>query len=412
MIFVFFFVVAEELFPRASYGRIDKNTEVIVNPLRAETKNGTPIANDSLSDLNEKNGNSLYDRLYKKSGPKEKMNGFVNVIDSRTLDTVIDKTALNEEFETSSTSSYTSTESVSEELQEKFVSEKTKLSIMRESHSYNLFESVFHELKSNQEKKSYKFRIIPKKWESKAQMCDVYLTAHNAPKDFNFKAPYVLVGETLGENDERSLREYYVNVKSSEQANHNPENIYPSIEVYDILLAELKLKKFSQISLSTKRTVLNFVEKIELIPLKTNNISIIHQDILEDFKRLIIKSSSSSPFLINQKQIFSCDGYFVMAKIFPDSFRYCLCDDEILRENKIFVVEQQMDISHLLSTAEEIGCQQSNEAEKSFINLCETEDIMKDCVENIIKYNCLDKQNRLRKKNNYLVIGKIKCSDT
>lgn len=420
---ILFICCTDKLLPEAKYGRIEKNTEVVVEPFRRSLTENRKLSMKKLNMVREeKNGNSLYERLYRKNDPKYEttasthLNVLDSVIDSRTLDDVTKKAESAVEHDSSS-------ESISsiydDEKHAVFALNTSKESKSKESNTYDFFESILMYLKNIHDRKLYKFRVIPRKWCNDTQMCDVLLTRHNTPEGFDLTpSPYILSGEAINDNDERILKEYYVNIRVSEGTQHSPKNIYPSIEVNDILLAQLKLKKFSQVALSTKKTVLNFIEKIELSPLKIkqkNDFVLNRQDVLEDFKRLIMKCCRSTPnqFLINQKQIFLCGGnqkqsYYVMAKIYPESFKYCLCDDEILRENKIFVVEQnQENFSHILIAAEEISQSetQTDETDKSYVNMIQTDKIINECIENLVRYNCLDQTNRLRKANNYLIIG-------
>lgn len=79
-----------------------------------------------------------------------------------------------------------------------------------------------------------------------------------------------------------------------------------------------------------------------------------------------------------------------------------MCDTEILRENKLFVAEQKRDLSNILTAANEILITKTHIPP---IDLHENEQIIGNCVDSIIMNNCLDTRNRLRRPNNYLIIG-------
>lgn len=375
---------------------------------------------------------SLYDRLYKKDAtngssspqrPESKSNGIV--IDSTTLDNVSESSSEEDSsdesddgtvydgnaqtFTNNSASSLFSKQDTKDTKDTKEEPFLKKPKFKRLDVQTRLFDAMLNELRS-QDRKTYKFRAIPKKWTNLSQMSDVFLTKHNIPDGFNPKSIYIMNCESVNDNGEIVCKECYVTIKVVPESDEIPQNVYPSIQINDILMAQMKLPKYSRVTLSTKKTVLNFVEKIELFTAHTTE-DCNKLDVMEDFKRILIKCSRLSPLLINQDQIFKlCGGNaFVVAKVYPESFRYCLCDGEILRENKLFLSDNQRDISSVLTAAEEIHSSprnaKQNEPVKSLVNLNENEDIIDDCLEYLVTKNCLDEVNRLRKPNNYLIIG-------
>lgn len=88
--------------------------------------------------------------------------------------------------------------------------------------------------------------------------------------------------------------------------------------------------------------------------------------------------------------------------IFSD--RYCCCDAEILRENKLSVAAEKNDLTNFLCAAEQMLI---TETSNNLISLHfhQNAEIITNCMENIILNNCLDGNNRLRRPNNYLVVG-------
>lgn len=453
---------ADKLSPNARYGKIENNTEFIVTPFKENATNGVskkiesdkaespkkpeagkvspkrPEVNGTSKpntgeDLNGNRG-SLYDRLFNKGTKKSdsnQSNGDTRVIDSTTLDNVSVKSSFDDDSDSESDYSIYdgNNQSINSSRRSSFSSKRgqsppppttqqPKSKPVRLDVQSRLFDALLTEL-INQDRKHYQFRAVPRKW-TESQMCDIFMTQHNKPETFDPSLIYVMSCEAINDNDERVTKEYYVSVKPAAETEIVPKNIYPSVEVNDILMAHLNLQKFNRITLSTKKTVLNFVEKIELIPSSNTGITNMKQ-IEEAFKLMLIKNTRTAPMLINQEQIFKlCDGdAIVVAKIFPESFRYCLCDGEILRENKIHVSEQRRDVSTILSNAEEVMTPKEHKEDESgggftandcCVDLKEFEDIVKDCVENIVVNTCLDDRNCLRKINNYLIVGKFHCS--
>lgn len=402
-----------------------KSPETAKIPPKKPTVNGTSRSNTA-EDLNGNKG-SLYERLFSKGTKKSdsnQSNGSTRVIDSTDLDNVSVRSSSGEESDSSDSEYseyYGNNQSINSSRRSSFSKKSSppppqqpKAKPVRLDVQSRLFDALLTELK-NQDRKHYQFRAVPRKW-TESQMCDLFMTQHNKPETFDPSLAYVMSCESINDNDERVTKEYYVSVKPAADTETIPKNIYPTVEVNDILMAHLNLQKFSRVTLSTKKTVLNFVEKIELIPSSSTSVTNLKQ-IEEAFKLLLIKSTRNLLMLINQDQIFKlCEGdAIVAAKIFPESFRYCLVDGEILRENKIFVSDQRKHLSTILTNTEDVMAPTEHKEDDSggsftandcFVHLDEFEEIVKDCVENIVVNTCLDARNCMRKVNNYLIVGK------
>lgn len=252
-------------------------------------------------------------------------------------------------------------------------------------------ESLIANVKS-QNNKRFNFRIVSSKW-NESQMCDLYLTRHNLPDNLDIDQVHV-----LRTDDDK---EYYVNIKIIGSNETFPQNIYPTIEMNDILMSKLGLKQFERITLKPKATVLNFIDRIELFPSKTVNYQQV-REIEELFKQFILDNTSLYPLLINQGQIFKLkDDLVLTAGIFPDSFKYCLLDSAILKECKISCVEQVKDLSGLINNETVVN----GIDEKHLVCLEKYETIINSCVEQIKINLCLDDRNCLRRMGNILITG-------
>lgn len=420
------FEFTEKLSPDVKYGKIENNTEFIVTPFgKSEAKGNNTNGTKPKSETNglkpvpneEENRGSLYNRLFNKSAATrrtepepEKLDP--NVIDSTTLDNVSvassEKYASSDESEDESEASSTISNSTCD-----YVPPPPKVRPVRLDVQCRLFDALIAELK-NQERKTYSFRAISRPWNDSTEMCNLFLTQHNTPEGFDTKQIYVMRCEIINDNDERVAKEFYVNVKHVPDDESIPRNLYPTIEMNDILMAHLGVAKHSRITLSTKKTVLNFVEKIELTPAASSNITDL-KEIEEGFKRLLANRTRFEPMLINQEQIFQvCSGdAFVTVKIYPESFRYCLCDGEILRENKITINERAKDLSAVLAAAEEISNPKDGErsadaafsANEKIVQLDAFEEITNGCIHNVVANLCLDDENALRKMFNMIITG-------
>lgn len=263
-------------------------------------------------------------------------------------------------------------------------------------------------------KKQYQFRIIPTKWED-SQMCDLFTTRHNIPGSMDIDQIYGVrleFGLTTDPliTEERPLREFYVNIKTVSDGDVFSRNIYPTIEMNDILMAQLNLKPLDRITLSPKQTVLNLFDRIELYPSVPTDSYQEMKTMEEAFKQLIIDETKLFPILINQNQLFRlADGRFIVTvKIFPETFRYCLCDSDALRECKINCVEQVKDVSAIMLAAEKVGrMNDGNDVEsRKLIQVDQFQAIIDGCTTKLIFDLCLDDRNCLSNSSNFMIVGK------
>lgn len=396
------FLFSDELSPKRMYGKIEAKTEIVVLPFESKTKvEQKQHQSTRMENQQEKIKNSLYNRLYNNEFKTLRKPPYddIDIIDSRRLENVFEN--LN--------SGSTVLNSLKSDEELGLITDKP-LEDLNEMHSIvdqnRMFEETVTRI-SYADHKQHKFRAVPKKWLA-YQLNDVFLTKNNMPNGFDLKCNYTLNYNTIDENNVQIARTYYVNVKIENEENMEGLQTYeyPCIQINDILMTQLKLQKFCPITLNIKKTVLNFVEKIELIPVEVNNVD--RKEILEDFKIMLVECSSLTPLLVNQNQIFKlCGGTaLVEVKIYPESFRYCLCDAEILRENKILVSEQTKDSSFSKAYTEEISEHQRNAVKhKHVLYLDAQKHIISDCVMKITARNGLSGYNRLRKSNNFIIAG-------
>lgn len=246
-----------------------------------------------------------------------------------------------------------------------------------------------------QHNKRFHFRIVSSKW-NESQMCDLYLTRPNLPDLLDIDQVHML------ETDDD--KEYFVNIKIIGSNETFPQNIYPTIEMNDILMAKLGLTQCEWITLRPKATVLNFVDRIELRPAKPVNYKQM-RDVEDLFKQYILDNASLYPVLINQGQIIKLKGdVLVTANIFPDTYKYCLLDSGILKECKIACAEQVKELPAGL--VEVVAEKVANGVEQgSRVRLDKFETIVENCVEQIKIDLCLDDRNNLRRMGNVLISG-------
>lgn len=399
----YIFLFSDELSPKRLYGKIEAKTEIIVLPFESKTKvEQTQHQSTRMENQQEKIKNSLYNRLYNnefKTPRKPTCDDDVDIIDSRRLENVFE----------SQNSESTELNSLKSDEELVLIADK-HLEDLNEMHSIVEQNRMFEETVARiryADHKQHKFRAVSRKWLA-YQLNDVFLTKNNIPKGFDLKCNYTLNYNTIDENNVQIARTYYVNVKmeNEEKMEGLQTYEYPCIQINNILMTQLKLQNFCPITLNIKKTVLNFVEKIELIPVDGTNVS--RREILEDFKIMLVECSSPTPLLVNQNQIFKLCGGTVLAevKIYPESFGYCLCDAEILRENKILVSEQTKDSSFFKAYTEEISEFPRNAVkQKHVLYLDAQKHIIRDCIMKLTAKNGLNGYNRLRKSNNFIIAG-------
>lgn len=391
IIHVLFKYFSEKLSPNIKYGKIENNTEVIITLYKGNSTQIKSISNQSKSStMNERRPNSLYQRLFNKESNIVANSDCTDIIDSRTLDNVPDISSVDEN----------STDSIGSSKSMNLNHRESRQKLYSQIHS---FESFLAQI-ANQDQKTFSFRSMPRAW-CNFQMSDVFVSKVHLESPTIFAMNY----DFINENNERMSRDYYVNLKTDPEIEKNSTKSCATIELSDILMAKLNIKQFSRVTLCRKNTVINFLEKIEVIPTPSK---FSKQEIIEEFKWLLVKNTSASPLLINQDQIFRlCRlNLLVSVKLFPESFKYCLCDAEILRENKIFVSDQTKDLTQIMKIANEISSSNTTKSAIQnnffFIRTKELTDIVEDCVQNITAKNCLNKKNQLRKLGNFLILGK------
>lgn len=247
----------------------------------------------------------------------------------------------------------------------------------------------------------HEFRVVNGKWDC-GQICDIYLNRSNLPENFDLNQSYIL--------QTRENQEFYVNVKVLGENVIFPKNIYPSIEINEILLNSLDVEVCDRITLRSKRTVLNLVDRIELTPSKASTYKEV-KDIEIKFKQYIIENAKLFPILINQNQIFKLSpNIFVTVSIFPESLRYCLIDTEILRECKITCCDQVKNIDGILKSNREP--EQLNGVGHEEVKLDKYETIIQRLIERLKINLCLDERNAFRKTENLILIGNKNAGKT
>lgn len=246
---------------------------------------------------------------------------------------------------------------------------------------------------------SYQLRVISGKWDTdKGQMSDVYISGTDVlPSSVDLNQIFVLIT--------KFDREYCVNVKvrTPSTDDQQQQSIYPTIEINDVLMAQLNIENYEKIILKPKNFVMNFVDTIELQP---SNKNVHKRDVEHLFKQFIMTNAKSSPILINRNQIFKLrDDLYVTIRLLPDTFKFCAIDSAILRECRINVVETVKEVDSVLNIVKNVDAPIFDR--KSFVEIEKFDDIVDDCIDRLTVNLCLDERNRFRKTENIILVGKL-----
>lgn len=260
--------------------------------------------------------------------------------------------------------------------------------------------------------KQFEFRVLSSKWED-SQMCDLYLTRHNLPASMDTNQVFQLL---TAEN-----REFFVSIKVLGDQESFPHNLYPSIEMNDILMHRLGLAALERVTLRPKVTPLNVIDRIELAPSKAVDLSRA-KDIEHYFKQYVLDTAAMYPVLINQSQVFKLKvDTIVTVTFFPDTLRHCCIDAKILRDCPVKCRDEVMELvkPNGIVTAVKVpnGIQPSpsfmnltgNVSGHEYVQLSKFGTIVDDCVERMVVNLCLDERNAFRKMGNLIIVGKWNC---
>lgn len=260
----------------------------------------------------------------------------------------------------------------------------------------------------------YEFRVISSKWED-SQMCDLFLTRHNLPECLDINQVFKM--KTV-EN-----KEFFVNLKILGDKECFPHNIYPTIEMNDILMHRLGVHALERITIKPIITHLNAIDRIELAPSKAVDLSRA-RDIEQYFKQHVIDTASMYPVLLNQGQIFKLrKDIFVTVTIFPEVLKHGTIDASILRMCKVTCREQPKEIAKIddkpvVAVAQHM--QNGLKPSPSCVNLSGSisghvyvalrkfEAIIEDAVERMKVNLCLDERGSILKMGNIIISGKSK----
>lgn len=261
--------------------------------------------------------------------------------------------------------------------------------------------------------KQFEFRVLSSKWED-SQMCDLYLTRHNLPASMDTNQVFQLL---TAEN-----REFYVVIKVLGDQESFPCNLYPSIEMNDILMHRLGVQALERVTLRPKVTPLNIIDRIELAPSKAVDLSRA-RDIEHYFKQYVLDSAAMYPVLINQGQVFKLKvDTFVTVTFFPDTLRHCCIDAKILRDcpvkcrdevkelvkpNGIVTTEKSPKIPNGIQPSASFMNLTGNVSGHEYVQLSKFGTIVDDCVERMVVNLCLDERNAFRKMGNLIIAGKL-----
>lgn len=384
----------EKLMPPLPYGKLENDTELIVSPFNSNNCNNKKIVD------NDKKHNGIIC-----SNDLETISTQDLLMKSKTIGNIASSSMYNGSNNKNNIKSninndtqYNYRNSILNESPSPIVNDYSKNLNYKTIENY---ENLIQDIKS-QNTKTFQFRCISNTWsDCDGQICDVYITKYNLPELLDIEKIYTL--KTI--NDQ----EYYVNVKLIADTNNNdfPKNVYPTIELNTILMNRLNIRELERITLKPKQTVINFIEHIELNPSEKLTLTG-YKNIEHLFKQYILDNTKLYPILLNQKQLFKLkENLFITCTLYPETFKYCLIDSEILKDCKINCVNQviENDGDNIKNGDNNIQNDDNNNFNGTYVKLDKYQEIINECTEQNIINLCLDERNNLRKLGNTIIIG-------
>lgn len=248
----------------------------------------------------------------------------------------------------------------------------------------------------------HEFRAVFRDWRPDNHLCDVHI--RHIPR-FDFDRVYVM---KVANN-----AEYMVNVRPLPREDNAtfPNNIYPAIEISRELAKYLGIREYEKVTLKPKSTVLNFIDRIDVHPTRTDESSLKQMRNMEQsFKRFIVDQCKFVPVLLNQDQMIRLpDETTVMVRLQPESFKYVLVDSEILTEAKVKMNENVLSMEKFYATDANGAGQNESVPDlavpPNYVPLEKYEERVAEVVDQI-KFNlCLDERNQCYAQGNHLIVG-------
>lgn len=375
-------IFLDRLKPKTSFGRIDNDTELIINP---NTNQQNDLSSTRASRL-IKDSNNVQNKpppISRSKTISEIPSNQSSLIRSTTLtdiknheNNILNNSIFNRRSNSSSNTSI---------------------------HNYNIEKMNRHEIMENlikdlkkENRRNFEFRVITGKWENSHQISDIFVTKNNLPEFMDLDQIFTI--QTLNDY------EYYVNVKVIAENELFPNNIYNTIEINENLMKLLKIKEFDKIQLQPKlTTIINFIEKIELYSNKRINYKLLENS----FKNYILNNTKLSCLLLNQNQILKLeDDIIVTVHLIPEHFKYCLLNSQILKENKIYASDEIKNVDEILDIENNNDEEDTILSVKDLIHIQNFDDIVLNIKNQLIMNLCLNQTNSILKQGNILIAGK------
>lgn len=262
----------------------------------------------------------------------------------------------------------------------------------------------WHDVRNALEKKvseGFEFRVISCKWDQELPICNGFITRANRLQGLDTDQLFLL--KTNGD------KEYYINLKLVEDSDF-PTNIYPTIKLNENLMQLLELQPFERVVLKPKQTLLNRVDKIELIPSKKiDEGSRDARKIETAFNTHIIDHTRLYPLLLNQDQVIKLADFIVSVKLWPTSLKCAQIDSKILRENKVDVLDDCKNVASVVTINEKEKNDEAAEKKCKLptVEIGKFEEVRKQCVDRLKTSLCLDQVNSTRISDNLLFVGEF-----
>lgn len=266
--------------------------------------------------------------------------------------------------------------------------------------------------------RAYEFRTIPSKWHRTQPVNHIYI---RPLPGFDFDRIYILRGQdrhqisTSGNGN--GCNEYLVHVRPLEPINDDgfPENTrHPSVQINENLMRLLGITEFEKITLRPKTMVTNFVERIDVHPatrLSTRQLSQMEQQ----FKRYVLDLCQFVPLLLNQDQVIALGDtededkqLMVTVKLYPDTFKYCLIDGDMLTEAKVRTNDEVVSVEKFLAKDSQTDSDSHTlqiVLPQNYVTIERYDEIIAECVDRLRFSLGLDDRNRAYAMDNLLIVA-------
>lgn len=114
------------------------------------------------------------------------------------------------------------------------------------------------------------------------------------------------------------------------------------LEISSFLAGVLNVELYEKVSLQELKILTNIVEKIEIVPATKLHLQIAN-DVVDKFKKYVVRNTRISTMVVNNHQIFKLNDYVVKIELHPTSLPCCQIDSNCFRDCSVEVSQEKVD---------------------------------------------------------------------